>query len=62
MPWAHDEHHEKNHKNLHNEQCFQQQQEGHEQEGFKMDVGSANKLGVGVVGFGVVLHSRMFKN
>jgi hypothetical protein len=27
-----------------------------------MDVGSANKLGVGVVGFGVVLHSRMFKN
>ncbi len=52
--------HENSHKNLHNEQSSQQKQKGHKQKGFKMDVGSANKLGVEVVGSGAALRWRVF--
>ncbi len=61
MPWAHNEHHERSHKNLHNEQSSQHQWEGHEQEGFRMDGGSGKGMGVGVAAFGAVLRWRRSK-
>ncbi len=58
MLWTHDEHHENGHKNLHNEQSSKYQWEGHKREGFTMDGGRGKGMGVGVVGYGAVLHWR----
>ncbi len=60
MPWAHNEHHENGHTNLHNEQSCWQQWKGHKQEGFRMDGGRGKGMGVIVLGFGVALCWRGF--